>query len=72
MGIIKLYNKITIEIDNRTNPAQVNMKVEHEMPLPQLMVILHSLQGQLMQQMMTAAPSGPPPAPPAGELPKVS
>jgi hypothetical protein len=83
-GIITPYNRITIHIDNRSNPAKVDMNVQNQMSIPELIVILHSLTGQLLQQLMMgpqvglplAPPAGlpfvPPAEPPAGEPPKTS
>jgi hypothetical protein len=69
MGIIRLRNTITIEIDNRTEPMQVSMKVEHEIPLPQMMLILHSLQGRFFQQLMAGPPPASIPSPPMPQAP---
>lgn len=63
--IIMPVNKITITIDSRQQPAKVDMRVEHQISIPELLIIFHTLMGQMFHQLMMAGMPQPAPVEPA-------
>jgi len=67
--IIRPVDTIVIDIDNRRNPATVNMRPSRELPIPFVINIFSNLISQLSAQLAQAMAGAAPPAKPPTEPP---